>query len=321
MEKPKVTNQKENTNTSYFEVAPGVWGMKIVFVNIYIIASGDTKNKKWVLVDAGLPHSSHKIKKMAEELFGTGTKPENIILTHGHSDHTGSLQDLLKIWDVPVYVHHLELPYLTGRSAYPPADPFVGGGLMSLISWMFPNKPINLGDKVQAFPEEGTPGLPGWRIIHTPGHAPGHVSLFRENDHVLVAGDAFVTTVQESALAVITQKKIISGPPKYFTFDWKAAGISVRKLIGLHPQIVATGHGKPMFGKEFKQALQHLGKNFAEQAVPKHGRYVKEPAKTDIEGVKYVPPAKNNPIITGSLIGAAALIAFAAVAGLYKNRA
>lgn len=320
MEETQVNNQNKNTGSSYFEVAPGVWGMKIVFVNIYMIASGDPDSKKWVLVDAGLPNSAHKIQEMADELFGAGTKPENIILTHGHFDHRGSLQDLLKIWDVPVYAHYLELPYLTGLSAYPPADPFVGGGLMSLTSWMFPNKPLNLGDKIHAFPEEGTPGLPGWRIIHTPGHAPGHISLFRESDHVLVAGDAFVTTVQESAFAVMTQKKIISGPPKYFTSDWKAAGVSVRKLIGLHPQIIATGHGKPMVGKEFKKALQHLGKNFAEEAVPKHGRYVKEPAQSDIEGVKYVPPAVNNPIITASFIGGAALIAFAAVVGLYRNR-
>lgn len=320
MDEQQVISQNKNTNNSYFEVAPGVWGMKIIFVNIYMIASGDPEIKKWVLVDTGLPHSTHKIKAMAEELFGPGTVPENIILTHGHFDHVGSLTELLKIWDVPVYAHYLELPYLTGRSAYPPADPFVGGGLMSLTSWMFPNKPLNLGEKVQAFPEEGTPGLPGWRIIHTPGHAPGHISLFRESDHVLIAGDAFVTTVQESAFAVMTQKKIISGPPKYFTCDWKAAGISVRKLIGLHPQIVATGHGKSMFGKEFKQALQHLGRNFAEEAVPAHGRYVKEPAQTDMEGVKYVPPTVNNPVITGSLIGAAALVAFAVVAGVYKKK-
>lgn len=319
MDKQQVISQNKNTSGNYFEVAPGVWGMKIVFVNIYMIASGDAESKKWVLVDAGLPNSAHKIQAMAEELFGAGTKPENIILTHGHFDHRGSLLDLLKIWDVPVYAHYLELPYLTGLSAYPPADPFVGGGLMSLTSWMFPNKPLDLGEKIHALPEQGTPGLPGWRIIFTPGHAPGHISLFRESDRVLIAGDAFVTTVQESAFAVITQKKVISGPPKYFTCDWKAAGISVRKLIGLHPQIIATGHGKPIIGKEFKKALQHLGKSFAEEAVPKHGRYVKEAAKTDIEGLKFVPPAVNNPIITGSLIGATALIAFAVVIGIYKK--
>ncbi|WP_419800696.1 MBL fold metallo-hydrolase [Mucilaginibacter sp.] len=310
---------KTTTGKSYFEVAPGIWGMKIVFVNIYMIASGDADSKKWVLVDAGLPHSAHKIKAMAEDIFGEGTKPENIILTHGHFDHTGSLQDLLKIWDVPVYAHHLELPYLTGKSAYPPADPFVGGGLMSLTSWMFPNKPLDLGNKIHEFPAEGTPGLPGWRIIPTPGHAPGHVSLFRESDHVLIAGDAFVTTVQESALSVILQQKVISGPPKYFTCDWKAAGTSVRKLIGLHPQIVATGHGKPMAGKEFKKALQNLGRNFASEAVPTHGRYVKEAAQTDMEGVKYVPPAKNNPALMATLIGTAAVVAFAVVINYRKK--
>ena len=42
--------------------------------------------------------------------------------------------------------------------------------------------------------------MPGWRWVHTPGHTAGHVSLFRDADRTLIAGDAFVTTKQESAL-------------------------------------------------------------------------------------------------------------------------
>ena len=73
-------------------------------------------------------------------------------------------------------------------------------------------------------------GLPGWRVIETPGHSPGHVSLFRESDGVLIAGDAFVTTKQESLLAVMTQRQELRGPPMYFTCDWDAARESVQKL-------------------------------------------------------------------------------------------
>ena len=52
----------------YFQVAPGVWGMKDIFVNMYMIQ--DSESGKWVLVDAGLKTSAGKIKKMAADLFG-----------------------------------------------------------------------------------------------------------------------------------------------------------------------------------------------------------------------------------------------------------
>jgi glyoxylase-like metal-dependent hydrolase (beta-lactamase superfamily II) len=62
--------------------------------------------------------------------------------------------------------------------------------------------------------------MPEWRYMHTPGHTSGHISLFRNEDGVLLAGDAFVTTNQESLIAVMTQKKELHGPPKYFTYNW-----------------------------------------------------------------------------------------------------
>lgn len=112
----------------YFQVAQGVWGMKLFFVNVYIIANRKSFSKGWVLVDTGPKGSAGKIVAMAEAVFGKGTQPAAIILTHGHSDHSGSVEELLRYWNVPVYAHELEMPYLTGRSSYPPADPGAGGG-------------------------------------------------------------------------------------------------------------------------------------------------------------------------------------------------
>jgi len=65
----------------------------------------------------------------------------------------------------------------------------------------------------------------------------------------LIAGDAFVTTNQQSAISVMLQTKKLSGPPKYFTCDWEAANASVKKLLSLAPETAATGHGRPMSGK------------------------------------------------------------------------
>jgi hypothetical protein len=74
--------------------------------------------------------------------------------------------------------------------------------------------------------------------------------LWRDKDKVMIVGDAFVTTKQESVLASLTQLKILSGPPKYFTCDWLHAKQSVETLAALKSEIVATGNGQPMRGQQ-----------------------------------------------------------------------
>jgi glyoxylase-like metal-dependent hydrolase (beta-lactamase superfamily II) len=151
----------------------------------------------------------------------------------------------------------------------------VGKGVMALMSFAYPEKAIDLGDRVRRLPEDGSvPGLPDWRWIHAPGHTAGQVALFRADDRALIAGDAFVTVQQESLYKVATQKEEVHGPPAYFTPDWAAARRSVAALAALEPAVAATGHGTPMAGEELRSGLRTLVANFDEVAVPDHGRYV-----------------------------------------------
>lgn len=290
----------------YTEIAPGIWGLKIVFVNIYMIATGP---EQWILVDAGVRGSAGRIKKMAADLFGEENPPAAIVLTHGHFDHIGALHELLNTWKVQVYAHLQEIPYLTGHTSYPPADPTVGGGMMSAMSFLYPNSPINLGTRIHALAKDGTlPHMPDWQYIHTPGHTPGHISLFRGRDKVLIAGDAFVTTQAESAYNVLTNKKQLSGPPKYFTPNWVSAALSVRKLKDLRPAVAATGHGPTMRGEELSTQLEKLVVDFAEVAIPKHGRYVND-----------AQPARLSNVILGTVVALSAVLAFSIVRTL-KSR-
>jgi glyoxylase-like metal-dependent hydrolase (beta-lactamase superfamily II) len=262
----EMTDQKATLD----RIAPDVMYMRILMVNVCFISSKDG----WLLVDTGLPDSTESIIAVAKEQFG-GKKPQAIILTHGHFDHVGAITELAKQWDVPIYAHELELPFLTGQKDYLLPDPSVSDGLMAKISQMYPNQAINLGDRVNPIPKEGgIPEIPEWRWLHTPGHTPGHISLFRESDGLLIAGDAFTTVQQESALAVIKQEKEIHGPPPYFTTEWNQAWESVKKLEALKPSIVISGHGLPMEGKELSKQLAELVRNFDEIAIPEHGRYV-----------------------------------------------
>jgi glyoxylase-like metal-dependent hydrolase (beta-lactamase superfamily II) len=278
----------EQSLSNSFTVAPGIWGRKDAFVNYYMIQ--DQTSGSWALVDAGLPWSAATIRNMAKELFGAGSRPAAIILTHGHFDHVGALKTLAEEWDVPVYAHYMEVPYLTGKSAYPPPDPSVGGGMMSLMSFMYPKNPIDVQDYIKKLPSDSSiPGFPEWQFIHTPGHTPGHISLFREKDKVLIAGDAFVTTKAESAIYAITHMQHLSGPPKYFTSNWASAKLSVIKLAALDPEIIASGHGKPMQGEEMRRELNNLSRHFDQLAVPAQGRYINEPAMANENGVISVP--------------------------------
>lgn len=284
-------------------------------VNVVFYGLKGAGDREWVLVDTGLPGGADKIKRAAAALFGEGARPAAIILTHGHFDHIGAIHTLVRDWDVPVYAHELELPYLTGRSAYPPAEPLVGGGAMSLLSFLYPKGPIDLGEHVHALPADGSvPGMPGWRWIFTPGHAPGHVSLVRDADRTLIAGDAFVTTRQESLIAALTQRPEMHGPPMYFTPDWGDARQSVRQLAEYAPRVAITGHGPVMRGPRLQQELRHLSQHFDELARPEHGRYHDRPAITDRTGVVDVPPpvvSSRTIVVTGLAIGAAVGLAVA----------
>jgi glyoxylase-like metal-dependent hydrolase (beta-lactamase superfamily II) len=104
--------------------------------------------------------------------------------------------------------------------------------------------------------------------MHTPGHAPGHVSLWRESDRTIIAGDAFITTGQESAYEILVQRPEMHGPPRYFTPDWQAAHRSVQQLAALNPDLVVTGHGPALQGAEMSRALHQLADEFEAIAMP-----------------------------------------------------
>lgn len=249
-------------------IAAGFSGLKIAFVNVFGVAHGEGR---WTLIDAAIPYSASRIRRWAEKSFGGA--PNAIVLTHGHFDHVSAAKELAEAWDVPVYAHRLEFPYLNGEKEYPAPNWAAGGGTMSLISPMLPRGLIDLGERLRALPEDGeeVAEMPGWRVLHTPGHTPGHVSFFREADGTLLVGDAFCTTKPESFFeASLLQQPELHGPPAYFTSDWDEAKRSVRRLAQLQPQIVAPGHGKPLAGANVADSLRELAMRFDEVARPEN---------------------------------------------------
>jgi glyoxylase-like metal-dependent hydrolase (beta-lactamase superfamily II) len=94
------------------ELTDDVAYLRTAIVNVVFF--GLPNAREWVLIDTGIPGSALAIVAAAERRFGRGARPVAIVLTHGHFDHVGVVETLARRWDVPVYAHELELPYLTG---------------------------------------------------------------------------------------------------------------------------------------------------------------------------------------------------------------
>ena len=294
------------------EEARGVVRIPVVFVNAYLVESP----QGFAIVDTGLNGVGVAlIQRAVSDRFGPDARPQSIVLTHGHFDHAGSAQALADAWDVPVYAHRLELPYLTGLSDYPPQDPTVGGTLANL-SRLFPRGAIDLSSRIRALPDDRTvPGLPGWKVIPTPGHTRGHVSLFRGADGVLLAGDALATMNQESLGETFLQHRQLRWPPAPLTTDWQAAARSLDHLATLRPTTIAAGHGLTMTGDNVAETLARFSRSFT---PPRYGRYVNQPARANEYGVVSLPPPVTDPVGIGLRAAAVAGLVGAAYLGMRR---
>jgi glyoxylase-like metal-dependent hydrolase (beta-lactamase superfamily II) len=232
---------------------------------VYLAESGPG----WVLIDTAWSRRGWTIRAAAESLFGPGTRPAAILLTHIHPDHSGSALQLAGGWRVPVYVHPDELPMAAGgyqREYANPLDRWLVGPLLRLmprgrVEAARQNNSLE-GTAQAADPIAGVPGLPDWECIPTPGHTPGHVAVFRRRDRVLITGDAVLTVNVNSMRDLMFNRHRVSGPPWITTWDWEAAQRSIAVLAGFEPNVLAPGHGRPMTGPDTAARLRAYAGTF-----------------------------------------------------------
>ncbi|HEV2446375.1 MAG TPA: MBL fold metallo-hydrolase [Candidatus Sulfopaludibacter sp.] len=233
------------------EIAAEVAIIQGIIANAYLVG----RRESWVLVDSATPGSEGKILRAARARFGADSKPRAILLTHGHFDHAGSAPALAAHWNVPVFAHKLELPYLTGEAHYPPLDTSKPG-FFSKLARFFPSSTVDLSGTVREL--GGAPE--GWETLETPGHTPGSVSFYRRANGVLLAGDAATTMDLDSFWGTLRKHPKVCRPPVPATTDWEKARESVRLLAALRPSVIAAGHGHPMHGAA--EELETLARDF-----------------------------------------------------------
>jgi glyoxylase-like metal-dependent hydrolase (beta-lactamase superfamily II) len=187
----------------------------ILTINVWIV----TGEQGITLIDAGIGSMGKGILKAIEELKQGPLR--RIVLTHGHSDHIGSLKQLLARYpDAVVYAHEQEIPYMEGRLPYPKrkkAQAFFRPGLVQSLPYG------ENGDLAE---------IAGLKPYFTPGHAPGHVGYYHERDRVFLAGDLFTS-----------KQGKLKPPMAIFTADMKQAVESGQVVERINPKLVSICHG------------------------------------------------------------------------------
>ena len=283
----------ESYNAGVHEVAGDLGYERLAIVNVVFLGMPGADDGRWILIDTGMPGSARAIRRSARGRFGEQSRPAAIVLTHGHFDHVGAVEELAREWDVPVLRPRDGIPVSRRASLVSAARSERRG--RPHVHGLFPLSAVrSIVEPTCCVPYLQTSRSPRARV-EVDRHArsfPGHVSLWNEARRTLIAGDAFVTTAQESVYAVATQRPSSMALPMYFTPDWEHARESVERLARLEPELVVTGHGPAMQGPEMTAALHALARDFDTIAIPHQGRYVNDPARFERSGVTQLPESK-----------------------------
>ncbi len=202
--------------------------------NVYLLVSGE----RLALVDSGMAADAEPIAAQLQEDGYAPPELDSILLTHAHGDHIGGTAALARLSGAHVVAHRDEVPYIEGTKPLP-ADslvPRVLNWLSDRIMFRGPscevNRVVEGGDVIDV--------LGGTRVIHTPGHTPGSISLYQPDRRILFCGDALFNANPVSG------RPGLRLPIRLFTADNAEARDSVGKLSDLAVEVLCCGHGEPI---------------------------------------------------------------------------
>ncbi len=202
------------------KIAEGVWqlaGSPRDLFNVYL--AGQT------LIDAGTRWARWRILRQLR-----GRTLKLVALTHCHPDHQGAARAVCTRFGVPLACHEADVPAMEGRTPMAP-----GNWLMRLGEVFWSGPPHRVGRVLRDGDE-----VDGFRVVHAPGHTPGHVIYFREADRVAIAGDVLAN------IHFLNGRPGLRAPPPFFCSDPLQNRRSILTLWELRPSLVCFGHGPPL---------------------------------------------------------------------------
>jgi hydroxyacylglutathione hydrolase len=181
-------------------------------VNAYLV--GD------VLVDARTSGSRRAILRQL-----TGEPVRAHVVTHAHPDHFGASHGVCEALGIPLWAGEADAEAI--QTARPPLPP---GRRASVLL----RAPLPPAHPVARHLHEGDELSAGFVVLETPGHTPGHLSLWRESDRTLIGGDVFFNLPR------------LGPPPAMLTVDTERNRDSMLRLAELQPALALFGHGPPV---------------------------------------------------------------------------
>ena len=201
-----------------------------------------------VAVDAGPPN---KVGDFLAGLQRASVRPEDvqfIVLTHGHGDHIGSARDMKTATGAKLAMHEVEVPWLEqGLTPHPPGVTPWGRILVIIAKLFMPSikfppaeVDVSLGKEGMSLSDYGIPG----RVLHTPGHSSGSVSV------LLDSGEAFVGDLAMNAfpLRLSPGLPVLAEDPAEVVASWKL-------LLEAGAREVYPAHGKPFPADVIRRAI------------------------------------------------------------------
>jgi glyoxylase-like metal-dependent hydrolase (beta-lactamase superfamily II) len=222
------------------QVQPGLW--RIVFnfpasTNCWLWQESDGLT----LIDAGHPWNGNDILTAAKAI---GESIKRIIITHAHPDHAGAAAEVAAQSNADVFVHHTEAGFLQGTACMADAPgSFLCRCVLGTGRMLRMLNPPPVKDVIPVAEGETVGSL---KVLHTPGHTPGSISLCSEDGGTLFCGDN-----------VCTSFGVVHKALPWFTLDQSTQSASLRRYTDLPAHLLLPGHGPPYRG-DVARALEPL---------------------------------------------------------------
>jgi glyoxylase-like metal-dependent hydrolase (beta-lactamase superfamily II) len=220
--------------------------------NIYPTLIWDDSNV--ILVDAGVPDCLPEIKDAMKNAGAPFERLDSIIVTHQDIDHVGGIKPILKeLPKIKIFSHYADKPYIEGRKKWIRLNTSFTDRINTLpieekdkILDLFENSNVKINGTLEDGQELGCCG--GIRVIHTPGHTPGHICLYHKQSRTLIAGDT---------MNIVDGQLIV---PNIESMNDKDAGMiinSIKKLEDYDIKNIITYHGG-LFNDNPNQSIKEL---------------------------------------------------------------